>query len=397
MIKLHGKYLKVVEDFAGVLSHENWHRCPGTPEYGALVRAVETLHGEFLSTENARTIVYVEVAIFFTAERNQGKVLALDASARSELVLSLKNYIESLPLEYAFSIQLPAFTWLGAYDIPVTEKIRLVSVEDASGAGNQRLNALAPKPSGESVLSITVHGFGSHSPDSPATADAISIAKQCAFLLDAYGICRSRYFEGRATASLITQVDQSLQFVNLPDSLVRCFGSLALNEETLNVYDPDVGKTVLNSFRTAETDEEKIEGLRSSIANLSRFFKLAAHPDFPRIAAAIEWYQDSIFADNQTFAFLAACIGLEALIGSEGQMDQMSMRLADRYAYLMGKGWSDRERLSNEFRQILNVRGKLVHARQARLSAEHQTAFRTAQSMLLEASRKELNEMYRST
>ena len=120
--------------------------------------------------------------------------------------------------------------------------------------------------------------------------------------------------------------------------------------------------------------------------------------DVRALVSALEWAHDSIYTENQTLAYLAACIGMEALLGEgqdgkESNLDQMSKRLADRYAYLMGNGRSDRKRLSAEYDEVRILRGRLVHGRKARLTVGEQATLHKAQTMLLNVIWKELRQM----
>lgn len=130
--------------------------------------------------------------------------------------------------------------------------------------------------------------------------------------------------------------------------------------------------------------------------DVSQFFGKNEHPDFSAISASLEWFHDSVHAENQTFAYLAACIGLEALIGNEKrQISEMSKRLTDRYGFLMGRSRQERETLALRYEKVLEVRGKLVHAKVARLSGEDHQYLSIAQDMLLKALRKELHRIFR--
>ncbi|ANN66100.1 hypothetical protein BAU06_07190 [Bordetella bronchialis] len=114
----------------------------------------------------------------------------------------------------------------------------------------------------------------------------------------------------------------------------------------------------------------------------------------------MEWYFDSITVDNQTLAYLAACIGLEALLGygaeTPDRMEAMSVRLGDRYGFLMGQDRTDREKLAAEYRDVLAVRGHLVHARKPRLTQNELDNLRKAQEMLGNVIWKEVSTLLKS-
>jgi len=102
------------------------------------------------------------------------------------------------------------------------------------------------------------------------------------------------------------------------------------------------------------------------------------------------------FKVNHTFSYVAACIGLEALFGSDGYLENMSKRLADRYAFLIGKSREEHEQLISDYTEVLKLRGRLVHSKATRLKAEDVGLLATAQRMLLNAIWHELHAMYKS-
>ena len=177
----------------------------------------------------------------------------------------------------------------------------------------------------------------------------------------------------------------------------RCFGALTPSENNWKVRDFGQGFTLLGGRdRAPKDDEERLTAFRNSLDPIVRFLECREHADFESLAAAMEWHQDSVFADNQTFAYLAACIGLEALLGSDVHMDSMSRRLADRYSFLIGRGRKERAELAQRYEAVLNLRGKLVHAKAARLNPEDLPLLYEAQDMLSQLIHHELGEMYRA-
>jgi hypothetical protein len=136
--------------------------------------------------------------------------------------------------------------------------------------------------------------------------------------------------------------------------------------------------------------------LKDKLQPLVDYFALNNLAEHKSINAAIEWHEDSITADNQTFAYLAACIGIEALLGDEENMDSMSKRLSDRYAYMLGVSKIDRDLRRAQYMSILNVRGKVVHAKASRLGSGELGYLRQAQSILREVIFHELNLLKKS-
>lgn len=108
--------------------------------------------------------------------------------------------------------------------------------------------------------------------------------------------------------------------------------------------------------------------------------------------SAIDWLMESHIAHNDTMSFLCACIGLEAILGdSNEQMSELSKRLADRYAFLLGRGPEARRKHRSDYEELLNLRGKLVHAKRVRLEQADGAFLVKARHMLLTLIRHELH------
>jgi len=146
--------------------------------------------------------------------------------------------------------------------------------------------------------------------------------------------------------------------------------------------------------RPPKNEEEARRAQDHVLSDVRRYFAARSDEDFGQIAAAIEWYQDSMWAENDTFAYIAACIGLEAVLGSgEEHLDSLSKRLADRYAFLMGKGRKEREELRAAYSSVLNLRGRLVHGKAARLDSKERPLLKKVQDLLLQLLWKEIHRI----
>jgi Apea-like HEPN len=176
-------------------------------------------------------------------------------------------------------------------------------------------------------------------------------------------------------------------------------GALELVENKLLIFDGakrGIATILGDGGRPPENAEEKIEALQLALHPAYQFSAIQDEEDYPAITAAIEWYQDSLFAENQTFSYLAACIGLEAILGGDDRIDNMSSRLTDRYSFLLGKDRAERKRLAKEYHEVLRTRGELVHAKQARLTGASKAYLPVAQQMLLNTIWHELQRVYRN-
>jgi hypothetical protein len=403
VLKLSEKHTNIIHKFVSSFSFDKWFPSASNEEFEALTLLFDSLHGKFINKSNARHILILELASFRFENRKSQGAITENANLERDLLSRLVACIESFPRSYFFSLELPRFPDLGDFDIEISDNIKIKSDSKTIGVAKSETQALVNALEihqgtckRSAYLQFRMTGYGNGSAESPVLAECISLAKQCAFILTMHKTFIRSFDEFKAKASLETVTPNCTEEATIPDSLSRCFGSLLVNEEKLSIPDNSRIGTILNpAMRIAATNSEKIQALPDVLGCLSKYFSYVDHADFQSISAAIEWYQDSTFSDNQTLAFLSACIGLEALLGDESHMDNMTNRLADRYSFLMGSGRERREKLRKDYKDVLSERGKLVHARKARLSSQTSELLEVAQRMLLNVIWHELHQMYK--
>ncbi|HSH72037.1 MAG TPA: hypothetical protein VK974_03170 [Methylophilaceae bacterium] len=406
MIKIKGKYLKAIEDFIEIFVLKEWWKVLALPQYQNLVSTIYSLQKKYLYEINTQKMIETEIYKFVAEQIDKNeKIPDINQGLKSELKNRLITTFESYPREYLVRFEMPKFPDWGEFDIKITDKIKIVSgkhdfdpynIENLPKA-SRLVQALRGYP-GTVYLQIDVKGYGDEQANSPAIASAISIAKQCAFVMTTFGIMQKEYYSpSKARATLEAKKQKYVIPVELPGSMRDCYLIKPI-EIDLKIYDKDSEFTLLGDpGRAPNTNQEKIDAFTTKLYPLTNYFLHSKHPDFLSISAAIEWYQDSKYSDNQTFSYLAACIGLEALLGTDEYMDQMSKRLTDRFATLMGKGKTQRNNMAKEYIKVLQLRGEIVHAKQARLTPKHQETLTTVQQMLLDVIWRELHQMYKQS
>ncbi|WP_114193326.1 HEPN domain-containing protein [Edaphovirga cremea] len=114
-------------------------------------------------------------------------------------------------------------------------------------------------------------------------------------------------------------------------------------------------------------------------------------PEAKRIKSAIDWYMNSKFMTDNTMSFIQICMGLEALLG-EGDKNEgnLTSALADRCAYLIGKGMADRRQIKATFKKIYTLRSEIVHGSTNQLTFSDQKLSFTALTYLNTIIQKEL-------
>jgi hypothetical protein len=327
---------------------------------------------------------------------------------REQATTDLIQFVEQLPKPYTICFGLPKLKGLPDFRIALSDRIELRGSGQPQTPINKIAAVLMQQPeadSAEVVLRISAKGYvPGWSSRSQATADAIALAKQSLFLLllvDAFKLDGWPKARGRAEA--IDEPAQRTLPIAISGQLSERLGSLSLNEDQLQVLDDsrDPSRPIsllFAQFRKAETPEEKLRALAPKLEFIKNFYSQAGAMGFGQICTAIEWYQDSHLADDESMAFISACIGLESILGEDEQakgLSEISRRLGDRYAFMLGKDRSERSRLAQDFCQVTDLRGRLVHARTARLKIRDRHHLDVVRDMLWKTITHEMQPLLR--
>lgn len=310
----------------------------------------------------------------------------------------LVAFLESLPRACELRVILSQFPTWGDFTIELAPGIRLLSsesVREAPASSSNVLVALLRTPNASmhgTALSIDLRGHVSSYQETYTAQEGISLAKICSFLFTATGAMKFSSRETIATASIEDKLSGESVKVGMQERLARHLGKLVPDEDRLQIWDSSSGKTLLGVTRAPKDDQERVQAFEEQLGRVSKVLKHRESVAFKPLAAAIEWYQDSQFSEDQTIAYLAACIGLESVYG-EKDMKEMTKRLEDRYAFLLGKNREDRKKLAQEYAEVLHLRGELVHARLKRLGSRDYQTLQKARRMLFESIRHELNSL----
>ena len=397
-LRLSEKYLRQIAALASMVLIEQWWAALDTEEYQTLARSVTDMHKEHMTEQDAGYVL-IGAVVECVAGIDQARTGLLTApqniDLRDQFCDLLRARIESLPWTIQVNFPLPQFIKFEGFDLKISDSISLRTdwVPPSRKELEHNLLALAASRS-HAWLCVDVKGFITEEVETSALSTAISQAKQCLYFLSLFSWAGPLHAPGQVVNALAT-LPQLQHGIRLPHSLARYLSALTPHDGALQVFEPKAEKSILDGeFRQAVTPEERARALQDKLGVAQQFFLRRSKADFDAIAAAIEWYMDSITSDNQTFAYIAACIGLEALLGfgdASERMDAMSSRLCDRYGFLLGVGRAERERLSAEYREILNLRGKLVHARSKRLTAGEREKLSGVQRMLAKVIGKEID------
>lgn len=391
-IRLTEKYLRQISAFVDSIAFgDDWWDALNLDPFDVLVKSAAKIHDPLLSERDVKMALIHELMDCVQAVdlKSVGSPIppTLEADMRKAVFEKLRDLIESLPWCCEVKFPLPRFNQFGQYELKISDDItlRYGLAEPQRGEEPFSKLLLAAMAKGQhSQLCVKVRGYADSDPSGNAVSQAISLAKQCLYFLGSFSSSHLPY--GNVLEETYAVHPQGRVTISLPDTLTRYLCGLAPKDEVLLIWSDGKGNGSLIP-RAANKPEERVDTLSSKLEIARRFFGRNGHPDYQAVGAAIEWYVDSITADNQTFAYIAACIGLEALLGlgtddPSEKMEAMSSRLSDRYGFLLGVGRADRAKLSRQFREMLVLRGKLVHARSNRLNADEMSKLHGVQNML---------------
>lgn len=112
-----------------------------------------------------------------------------------------------------------------------------------------------------------------------------------------------------------------------------------------------------------------------------------------RVKSAIQRCFDSYISENQTLSFLQVCIALEALLGDEGYNGSLTETLADRCSYLISNEIKGRKTIKKNFKELYNVRSKLVHGNATELDRNQEYFHKWGRTILEYAIIKEIKHL----
>lgn len=345
----------------------------------------------------------------FLSEAPEGAALI------AELRANLVAYLESLPRTYYAYFPLRDLPALGG-EVQLTRDISLVDtaaagalempLRQAQGGLAQAFQTYRPilEPNTRYVR-ISVEGVGNGTLTANAMTRAAALFKHFVFLSLARDVIKDEFSIRLGlprSLPLISRCelddDDERSSIQLPEEFDRYIQRLSYNPDKVLYYDSGAGQTLLTGIdRAPATPAEYTLAFKTAFGKPLRLLAIPRDdPNSVRIKAAIEWWIDAALSQNQTIAFLQYCLGLEALLGEPSDTSARSQergiteRLADRYAYLLGKTQVSRSDLRNRFREIYNQRGDLVHQRAVNLPRPT-TAHIEAQRMLYKAIVQEIN------
>lgn len=375
MSNLAPKIIKIIENFVNLLdlNSNNWF---SGVVWDSLVHALlEASDFEDFDANNLRA--YLEKAVnkkgFVGFSDNDS--VTVKSKIRSEIIRLLQSH----PSTYTMYVELVSFLPFDGYNIKISSDINIFT------GRSPYLNVESPENDGVAVW-LAVKGVGYLPPYGRSSAlDSVeSKIKQFLYFISKDSRFTYGYPDRVARQYWRDSEDEVVNAKMVDENLISYLGTPMLTIESLS---PSSG---LPKFDLRH-DKGRSSFFMQNWEDYTKFFESEDASFRSQLGAAMEWFVDSIMDRNETLAYLKACIGLESVLGDpDKHITELSDRLTDRYAYMIGKNRSERISLAQTFKKILNLRGELVHARKRSLKSSQRELLKAARLALRECIEHEL-------
>ncbi len=386
---------------------DNWPQYESFSEHvGSLAKEVLKHKKEWLDRPDVFSIFYdlVYIAIKEVANEEQsleGNLWDLLGDENSErLSETLKEYITSIPRKYDLYIPIPEISKNIPSPINISESISLVSFQEADqipGGYHKGLLSFDNKLEiGKVYIKQNIVGYAGNRLENACTKEALSNLKiilqqglfRGLFQLTPEGKAGLGIFGGfthhQIKKSKIVSVDEAyddpkISSVELPIDICRLLSNIDINWDS---------ETISTATEREELDKAIAALLRKSVHLIE-----TAEEEAERVKGAIKWCFDSYAVENQTLSFLQVCIGLEALLGDAEYNGALTETLADRCSYLIGDDIKGRKTIKKNFKELYEVRSKLVHGNASELTGDQSRYLSWGKSVLEHAILKEMKHL----
>lgn len=347
----------------------------------------------YITKDQAWRFILRKVVHSFDTQKNGKLEFLTDVDKLSNEIFA---FFESLPRDYSVYLKLsPGKNEFE--DMVLSENISILGVDRNLCLLNifsvqskfTKLSAMVGGPtkepvfaSGQSVLKISVRGYGDSDPSSLAIISALTSIKTILYLGKSAAV-----FENEG--SWVTWTGGYKKRLFLVDET---------NEPTVAVEVNAPGETIehICSYIVSDNEEFKIRGQHYTRHQyyLGRIAELLDSPseDVNRIpiVTAAEWAFESSSSRNETVSFIQLCIALESVLGDDRERVGLSRMLGDRCAYLLGNTSEQRSSIRENFEVLYRHRSKLVHGRKVRLEDDAHESLKWGRKVLSKILRREL-------
>lgn len=139
-----------------------------------------------------------------------------------------------------------------------------------------------------------------------------------------------------------------------------------------------------------ELEAAKVNWINARIGEIS--FVFTNNEKAQKLIRASQWLFDSYCGKNELLSFVQTTVVMEILLGEKGISDLMGLSelLRNRCAYLIGTTHKQREDILKDFKEIYDVRSKIVHRGKEKLNLNERFLFLKLQWMCRRVIQKEI-------
>lgn len=139
-----------------------------------------------------------------------------------------------------------------------------------------------------------------------------------------------------------------------------------------------------------DTEPKKITWMQGRLSEIAGVFQ--NEEKARKLLLASQWLFDSYCGRNQLLSFVQTTVAMEILLGEKVISDLMGLGelLRNRCAYLIGESHKQREEILNEFKEIYDVRSKIVHRGKSKLNLHERSLFSKLQWMCRRVIQEEI-------
>ena len=397
---------KVEGSLKNCLVADNW------PQYESLSVHVDSLGKEILKHKHEWLTISDCYSIFYdlvcesiiekvkNGEKLEGGLWDLlgDSDAR-KLKETLTEFYLSVPRNYDIYVPIPKVS-INIESIDISDKLSIISFEkeeDIPGGYNKGLlsfdNKLEPK---KIYLRYSTSGYSNRNLENRTLKKALSnfkiafqqgISKQLFKITEGtpagFGILRglTHYQIPKAKIVSVDRTSDAQRVVSaeLPLDISKLLSSVDINTSS---------KTVKKAL-----EEGKLASLIKSYLRLPTLLMENVENEALRVKSAVEWCFDSYVTEDLTMSFLQTCFGLESLFGEDAASESLTKTLADRCAYLVGTDIKGRKTIRDNFKELYDIRSKLVHGVERSLGADKKNYLNWGRSVLEISLFKEIKHL----
>jgi hypothetical protein len=296
-----------------------------------------------------------------------------------DLADRLVQSFDALPREYQFTFKLNRDISKHVQDdeVVISDSIRLIrpgenfadtfqlnsgiEVRDQWLHGGGLLSMGMPKKWDRECVYLQINRVGFVGAWIPTTPSDSSVSLLKSFLGTTLAL-RLLEIGGRYSSSNIKQ--RAYVHERTDDGWV-VYESFELDEELTNAIS-NLAIDDLNG--TLKSDKQKSAMITGRLPSIGHAFR--DHPINDRVLLAAKWLLDSWVGRNELLAFVQATVALEILLGDKESSDAIGLGelLRNRCAYLIGSTHEQRAEILSEFKEIYDVRSKIVHRGKDRLN-----------------------------